>query len=254
MPMRSLHRIPLLILALAVAAMALYGPIAQLPHYHDFADARTWLGIPHAADVLSNVAFAAVALWAAWRLRSPGVRAGLGDALPGLLVFVLALALTTAGSACYHWAPGNARLVWDRLPIALACAGLLDAMYARTHAGRMPWRLPGLLAFAVASVAWWAWTQAHGMGDLRPYLLLQGAPLVLVPVWQAAGRAPRPERLAFGVAIALYVVAKVFEIADAPVLAATGLVSGHTLKHLVAAAAAAVIVAMLLRPEPELHA
>src|SRR5205823_3587291 len=144
-----------------------------------------------------NAAFAWAALWAVRRAMRPGVRAHLGDATPGFAVFVAALALTAMGSSYYHWAPDNARLVWDRLPIALACAGLLDAMYARTHVGRMPWRLPALIAFAVASVAWWSWTEARGTGDLRPYLLLQAAPLVVVPLWQAAADAPRGERIAF---------------------------------------------------------
>jgi hypothetical protein len=234
--------------ALAAVAMALYGPIAQLPHYHEFADTRTWHGVPHAADVLSNLPFALVAAWAAARAMRPGARSALGSAWPGFVTFVLALALTAAGSGYYHWAPDNARLVWDRVPIALACAGLLDAMHARHHPGTMPWRLPGLVAFALASVAWWAWTDARGMGDLRPYLLLQGAPLVLVPLWQASDGAARRERLGFAVAIALYVVAKILEIADARVFEATGVVSGHTLKHVAAALAAAVIVQVLTRP------
>jgi len=239
--------LPEILLGLAAAAMALHGPIAQLDHYHDFADTRGWKGVPHAADVLSNLPFALVAAWVALRLLRPGSRRTLGPAWPGVVTFVAALALTAVGSSYYHWAPDNARLVWDRVPIALACAGLLDAMHARHHAGTYPWRLAGLVAFALASVAWWAWTDARGMGDLRPYLLLQGAPLLVVPLWQAAVRASRRERLGFAIAIALYVLAKALELADARVLDATGVVSGHTLKHITAAAAAAVIVATLTR-------
>jgi len=246
---KTLRAIPLIVLALAAVAMALHGPIAPLPHYHHFADSRSWLGIPHAADVLSNFPFAMLAAWAALRVRS--ARAAVGRAWPGFVTFLIALAWTAAGSGYYHWAPDNARLVWDRLPIALACAGLLDAMHARSFAGSMPWRLPGLIAFAVASVAWWAWTDARGIGDLRPYLLLQGAPLVVVPLWQAAAGAPRRERIAFAIAIALYALAKVLELADAQVLHATGFVSGHTLKHLVAALAAAVIVQLLTERRTE---
>lgn len=244
-PARSMRAMPLALLALVAAGMALHGPIAQLPHYHEFADARGWLGVPNAADVLSNLAFAFVAAWAARRGFGAQGRAALGAAFPGFAAFVAALALTAAGSGYYHWAPDNARLVWDRLPIALACAGLIDAMHARNFGAAMPWRLSALIAFAVASVLWWAWTEARGTGDLRPYLLLQGAPLLVVPFWQAAARAPRRERIAFGCAMALYALAKVLELADARVLQATGFVSGHTLKHLAAAAAAAVIVGML---------
>ncbi|HZZ94729.1 MAG TPA: alkaline phytoceramidase [Usitatibacter sp.] len=236
--------LPAAVLAVAVIALAWHGPIAQPPHYHDFADARPWLGIPHAADVLSNAAFALVAAWGAWRLRRRGVRERLGAALPGYVLFVGALALTALGSAYYHWAPTNARLVWDRLPIALACAALLEATWVQAYRPRgTTGLLPALCLVAVGSVAWWSWTQARGVGDLRPYLLLQGAPLVLIPLWQWQSGAPRRERVGFAVAIALYVLAKVLELDDRAIYAATGLASGHTLKHLAAAAAAAVIVA-----------
>jgi len=104
-----------------------------------------------------------------------------------------------------------------------------------------------LCAAALASVAWWAITERTGIGDLRPYLLLQAAPLVLVPLWQAIHRAPRADRLAFAAAILLYVVAKAAELADHTLYTTLGVVSGHTLKHLLAAAAAAVVTARLIR-------
>jgi hypothetical protein len=46
--------------------------------------------------------------------------------------------------------------------------------------------------------------------------------------------------------IVLYAVGKLAELADREILALGGLVSGHTLKHLLAAAAAAVIARWLL--------
>ena len=188
--------IPILVVVLAAAAMLAYGPIPQLRDYHAFADRRAWLGIPNAADVLSNLAFLAVALWGATRL--PGARAALGDAWNGYGLFVVALALTAAGSGFYHWAPDNARLVFDRLPIALACAGLLAAVHAETLGAPQPrWVLPFLGAAAIASVLWWWRTESLGAGDLRPYLLLQGAPLVLIPLWQALHAAPRSRRVLY---------------------------------------------------------
>src|SRR4051812_3491637 len=188
--MTTARALPGVLVALVVAALAWHGPIPQLPHYHEFADHRTWMGVPHVADVLSNVPFALVAAWAAWRLSEPPVRQRLGPAVPGYALFVAALALTAAGSGYYHWAPDNGRLVWDRLPIALACAGLLAGAGAQAHGVTWkPWRLAALVALALGSVAWWWWTEARGAGDLRPYLLLQGAPLVLVPLWQAEARA-----------------------------------------------------------------
>ena len=109
------------------------------------------------------------------------------------------------------------------------------------------WTLPALLAAGFASVLWWSATEARGSGDLRPYLLLQGAPLVLIPLWQAIHRSPRGERIAYGIAIALYVLAKVAEVNDRAILDGLGVVSGHTVKHLLAAAGAAMIAVALAR-------
>lgn len=47
---------------IAVLAIELYGPIAQLTGYHHFADTRAWLGLPHAGDVLSNAGFTLVGI------------------------------------------------------------------------------------------------------------------------------------------------------------------------------------------------
>jgi hypothetical protein len=223
----------------AALAMFVHGPIAQFANYHAFADARAWLGIPHAGDVLSNVGFALVGLWGLWALR--------GRQHPWRL-FLGAIVLTAFGSAFYHLAPDNDRLLWDRLPIALACAGILGAVYAETHDG-VPsrWLMPALAAAAIASVLWWSLTERWGAGDLRPYLLIQGAPLVLVPLWQAIHRAPRADRVAFGIAIALYVAAKIAEVNDAAVLETLRVVSGHTLKHMLATAASAAIVANVVK-------
>jgi hypothetical protein len=235
---------PLAAVVGAAAIMAVHGPIPQLSHYHDFADGRTLLGVPHAMDVLSNAAFAAIALWGAWRLAQPAARARLGAAWPGYALFAAALLLTAVGSSYYHLAPDDARLVWDRIPIALACAGLLAGVHAQTRETRHALGLTAALAvLAVASVLWWSFTGVTGVGDLRPYLLLQGAPLVLVPAWQALARSPRRDRIAFASAIGLYVAAKAAELLDRRIFEALGFMSGHTAKHLLAAAASAVILA-----------
>ncbi|MBL8490905.1 MAG: hypothetical protein JNM82_09015, partial [Rhodocyclaceae bacterium] len=181
-----LPRLPLCITLALVAVLVLLGPIAQPAAYHAFADDTPVMGIPRAADVLSNLGFAVVALWAFHRLRPHRGHPALALGWPGYRLFLLGLLGTAAGSAFYHWAPDDARLVWDRLPIALACGGLLAAVASETrHEADGRPRAALLALAAVLSVAWWVWTGARGQGDLRPYLLLQAAPLVLVPVWQA---------------------------------------------------------------------
>jgi hypothetical protein len=243
-----------LLLAFIALAMLAHGPIPQLEHYHEFADSRMVLGIPNGLDVLSNAGFAMVAIWGLISLWPHRKERALQRGWAGHALFLAALLLTALGSSFYHLAPDNARLVWDRIPIALACAGLLAAVHAETRDGPAHPRLPLALAAAgVASVLWWSITEARGAGDLRPYLLLQAAPLFLIPLWQAGYGTPRTERLAFAAAIALYIVAKAAELGDHRIFAALGFMSGHTIKHLLSVAASAVLVANLVhrmrRPE-----
>lgn len=246
---RFCHRLPLLLTLLLSAAALLYGPIAQLPNYHAFADQLTLLGIPHFADVLSNLGFAAVALWGLWRL-APRRHSHFPASWPGYALFLAGLLLTALGSSWYHLAPDDHRLVWDRLPIALASAGLLAGVWAdcRQRDSRL---FAALLALAALSgVLWWYVTELDSVGDLRPYLLLQLLTILLIPLWQWLYRRPRSERLAFAAALGLYILAKLAELLDHQLAALLGPLTGHTLKHLLSTAATAVVVAHLVRRAP----
>jgi predicted membrane channel-forming protein YqfA (hemolysin III family) len=246
--MRSRARhLPTLLTSGAVLTLVLHGPLAQPAHYNDFADQTVLLGIPHAADVLSNIGFAIVAAWGWLRLYPNRTHEALGRGWYGYRLFLIGLFLTALGSTYYHLAPDNQRLVWDRLPIALACAGLLAGVRAETRPGARASRYAIIVTLlALASVAWWHFTdQPQRPGDLGPYLLVQLSPLVLIPAWQAIHAAPRADRVAFGVAIALYVLAKLAELEDGQILATLGWMSGHTLKHLLATLGAGVLVARL---------
>jgi len=239
---------PTIITVGLIVILALHGRIAQPAHYNEFADRSAAFGIPHAADVLSNAGFALVALWGWLTLRPLRASDPLRAGWPGYRLFLIGLLLTAFGSGFYHLAPDNARLIWDRLPIALACAGLLVGVRGDTRPGsRTDIEAIVLGFYAVASVAWWAYTDRSGADDLRPYLLLQGLPLVLIPLWQAIHRAPRADRIAFAAAMALYVLAKLAEVLDHEIATTLGFVSGHTLKHLIATTATAAVVWGLTR-------
>ena len=90
---------------------------------------------------------------------------------------------TAAGSSAYHWAPHNASLAFDRLPIAWACAALLCAFLAERRDAR--WARPAVLAAALAlasaSVALWWGSELAGRSDLRAYLFVQFLPMLIVP-------------------------------------------------------------------------
>lgn len=234
----------LVLLAIALAlgiALWIHGPIPQWPSYHQFADRRAWLGIPNAADVLSNLPFAGVGAAFLWAMRGSART----EASPAWTCLALALIATAAGSAAYHWAPDNASLAFDRLPIACACAALTCAFLAERVDAR--WGRPTVLATALvlasASVALWWWSETAGRSDLRSYLFVQFLPMLLVPATLLM-RLPRrfaaaaPDGAWWGVLIG-YGIAKALEVADHAVLEQLGLLSGHTLKHLAAAVAAA---------------
>lgn len=242
-----LKHAPTLITVALIALLALHGPIAQPAHYHDFADQSAAFGIPHAGDVLSNAGFALVAIWGWLTLRPRRASEPLRAGWPGYRLFLIGLLLTAFGSAFYHLAPGNGRLIYDMLAIALVCAGLIAGVRGDTMRSNGGVEVVVVALYAVASVAWWAFTDLNGAGDLRPYLLLQGLALILIPLWQAIYRAPRTDRLAFAAAMGLYVLAKAAEVFDHEIAAALGFITGHTLKHLIATAATAAVVWGLTR-------
>lgn len=230
----------LLALAAPWITAALLPALAQWQSYHDFADQRTLLGVPHALNVLSNLPFLVVGGLGLLHLARADIDRAV--ALPYGLFFAGAL-LTALGSAWYHLDPRDATLVWDRLPIALGFAGLVAATLV-DRAPRRAVRFSALFAgIAVATVLNWSWG-----GNLLPYLVMQ-ASFVAAALAATAGVASTftHARWLYGAAL-LYGVAIACEKFDKPIDALLiGVVSGHTLKHLLAASALYVVYAMLRR-------
>lgn len=207
------------------AGLAAAGPLRQDPDYHRFADGRAWLGVPNAADVLSNLAFLPAGTLGLRRARRPA-----------WVATFLSILLVAPGSAFYHWAPSDRTLAWDRLPMALAFMALVSALVedhvdARAGARMM---IPMMLLGA-GGVGWWTWT-----GDLRPYAWTAFFPLLVVAALAVARPEPRPRLLLAG---ALYLAAKGAEALDGRIWDwSGGALGGHALKHLLAAAACAAFV------------
>ena len=234
-----------------LTALLLTPRIRQDPSYHQFADQRTIWGIPNALNVLSNLPFALVGLaglLATFRRR--GGFAQPWERWPYAALFG-GTALTALGSSYYHLAPDNARLVWDRLPMTVGFMGFLAATVAE-RIGVRPARLlfvPALLLGA-GSVGYWYLTELRGVGDLRPYGLVQFGSLLAIAILLARYR-PRYTHTPLIVAgLAAYGLAKVLEFGDRAIFSARGIISGHSLKHLAAAAGVAFVVAALLCRRP----
>lgn len=224
--MRASYRNTLLV---AVGAAAVVGafflePIPQDPAYHDFADKREMFGVPNFWNVATNVPFLVagiLGLLRAARLAAPDLR--LHYAL-----FCSAVAMVALGSGYYHLDPSNPTLVWDRLPMTVAFMALLSAVIA----DRVSWiagraLLGPLIVLGIASIAWWAKTEAAGEGDLRPYGIVQFLPMVLIPLVLLTSSPRGIGSKWLWAALGTYLVAKVAEHID-----------GHGLKHLLAALAA----------------
>jgi len=243
------------LLATGVVAMALALSRKRLPQaqaYFDFADRRMLAGVPNAMDVLSNLAFAVVGIAGLTALRRG--RISLRDARERgpWAVFFAGVALTSVGSAWFHLGPANDSLVWDRVPMTVAFMGLLCALVAERVSPAWGVRLLGPLVLAgAASVAWWIVTERADAGDLRPYLLVQYYPLACVLLVLALFPSRYGGAAGWVAGLGLYAGAKWAEVADVPIFEATGrALSGHTLKHLLAAAGIAVLLAMLVRRRP----
>jgi hypothetical protein len=213
---------------------------AQLhAHGHPFIDARTLLGLPNAMDVLSNLPLSLAGLWGLLVLRGRPLPSATQRAAQ---VFFLGLLFTGFGSAWYHWAPDAAGLVWDRLGMAVTFAGALGLAVSE-RVGQAPTRTTvwTTLLLATASAALPLWT-----GNVLPWAVVQFGGMALI-VWLAL-RQPVVGAIGvrLGALIGFYALAKLLELGDEAVFRATAdTVSGHSLKHLVAALAAWPVVAAL---------
>ncbi len=247
-----------LLLALGVVmvvVMFLVPRIPQDPGYHDFADQRACLGVPNCLNVASNLPFLAVGVLGFLFLVRDRKAGGTGafvtpaERRPYWALFA-GVGLTGIGSAYYHWAPDNTTLFWDRLPMTIAFMAILSSVIAeRIHLQVGLRLLTPLLVIGALSTLYWHVGELRGVGDLRPYALVQFGTMVAIPLilWMFP---PRYTGTADMVrVIAWYGLAKVFEYFDLGIFRLTG-VSGHTLKHLASAVGAWWILRMLQRRRP----
>ena len=213
-------------------------PIHQDPAYHQFADARAWLGVPNAWNVWSSLSFVIVGLVALQWLTYQRVAHR-----KMWVVFFLGITLTGFGSAYYHWLPNNNTLVWDRLPMTISFMAFVSALLAERVNERVGKRLfLPLVALGIVSVDYW-----HGTDDLRWYALVQFGSLLVIPVILAIRPAKYLRTRDVVIVLGWSVAAKVLEQADAWVYSWGNVVSGHTLKHFAAAAGGAWVLRALVQ-------
>jgi len=203
-------------------------PVGQPLEYHRFADQRSVLGIPNFLDISSNLPFLVVGIL--------GVlfcfRNQIEDSQAAWVTFFAGIAFVSLGSAYYHWAPTNKTLVWDRLPMTIGFMGLFAALigeYVHPRLGKI--LLGPAVLVGILSVLYW-----YGFDDLRFYAWVQLLPLLTIPVLMVLYRPRYSHQWLLLAGFGLYALAKLAELYDREVFASTGsLVSGHSLKHVLAA-------------------
>ena len=242
-----------LTLAALLAVLAL-PPIPQPQAYHNFADQRELFGVPHFFNVASNAALVLVGAAGLWfvlavsrrgKWPDAGVTAQSWQRTP-YLVFFVGVLLTGFGSAWYHWSPDTGRLTWDRLSMTLIFMSFFAAAVGeRVSARAARLGLAPLLVLGLASVVLWQVGEQRGAGDLRLYGFVQFYTALMIPVIVLLFPSRYGGDRDVVQALGLYALAMLCDFLDARIFALWQIVSGHTLKHLLASAAAYRVLRML---------
>jgi hypothetical protein len=216
-------------------------PLAQDQNYHNFADQRWLYGVPHFWNVVSNLPFAAIGMIGCWWLMRAGRTSpafAQSSERVAYFVFFTGGFLTCFGSSYYHADPTNATLVWDRLALSLMLTSffaIVVAEFVNPRLGRL--MLAPAVVLGLASVLYWARSESLGQGDLRLYFLVQFYPMLALPIILLLFKPRYTHGGVFWLVLALYAAAKLAELYDRPIFEWSGVWSGHTVKHLVAAGA-----------------
>ena len=234
-----LIRIALLFIILFISLLLFTNPIYQHPDYHLLVDKRPWLFIPNFADVISNLPFAIIGFAGLlYYLRNNR------NISPSWRVYFIGLILVAIGSSYYHWNPNNQTLVWDRLPMTVCFMSLFVAILSDNVSAQLEkYLLPASVLLGAASVIYW-----HYTGDLRFYALIQFGTLAAIPLILFLYKSQYTLRHYLLYGLAFYALAKIFELNDSRIFElSAGVISGHTAKHLFAAAATYCVYLMLIK-------
>jgi hypothetical protein len=227
----------LIILAILIAT----DPVPQDLVYHLLIDQRQWFRVPNFANIISNLPFATIGL-SGFFLTLKNKETSISWYL-----FFIGLFLVAFGSSYYHLHPNNQTLIWDRLPMTICFMSLFSALCAENISSRYETViLPVAISLGLSSVIYW-----HYTNDLRFYALIQFGALLSIPLILSAYKSQYSHRHYLLYGLLFYILAKVFELNDSFIFELTDhLLSGHTIKHLLAAAATYCVYLMLKKRLP----
>ena len=205
-------------------------PISQDLKYHLFADTRTILGINNFFDVASNVPFFFAGLLGLFAIYN---KWGVTSSWSWLTLF-LSILLVAFGSSYYHLNPQNETLTWDRIPMAIGFMALFVIVltdYVNSQLEK--WLLIPMCIIGVTSVVY-----RHLTVDLRIYAWVQFVSLALLLIIIVIYKPTHLQTRYLAYAVVFYTLSKICEYFDKQIYELMGqIMSGHTIKHLLAAIA-----------------
>lgn len=220
---------------IGIIAAMLVAPIAQDPAYHNFTDTRTLYGIDNFWNVASNIPFALFGVLGLYKASQPLPAINMRKLQGAYTLFFTSAILVSFGSSYYHSNPSTDTLLWDRLPMAIAFMTLFSIIiseYISLASGRL--LLIPLLAVGAGSVIYWFQTEQLGAGDLRPYIIVQFLPLLLIPTILIMFRSAGKSSKYLWALLLIYLLSKISEHFDGYIFNLSHDISGHSVKHLLA--------------------
>ena len=220
----------------AIFMVLIQPPIAQDIQYHIFADERTFFSIPNFYNVFSNAPFLVVGFIGIYDLFFSKQIIVINEQKMAVMIFFTGVSFVAFGSGYYHLSPDNTSLLWDRLPMTIAFMALFSKIISELISTKFSQYILGsLLIFGLYSVLYWHVTELNGEGDLRLYILVQFLPMLLIPIFLVQFRGVSKNISGYWLLLICYAVAKLCEYFDREIFHLLGVISGHSLKHIMAA-------------------
>jgi Ceramidase len=218
-----------------------FSPIKQDNSYHLFADSRVLFRLPNFLNVVTNLPFLIVGFIGIRLTSSAKLKPQDKPIKIIYLVFFVGILLTCLGSSYYHYSPDNSTLVWDRLPMTISFMAFFCVVVGKCVSARAGLILLGpLLTLGIISLIYW-----NSYDDLRPYILVQFLPILLIPVilWLYKGNQKNCNFV--WLVLGFYLLSKIAESQDSIIYQHLHFISGHSLKHLIAGLATYIVYASL---------
>ncbi len=231
------------LILLSFISLLFIKPIPQDLAYHIFADRRTIAGINNFFDVLSNLPFFYVGLLGVVSIKKHW---GVDSSMSWLILF-LSVLFVSIGSSYYHLNPENQTLTWDRLPMAIGFMALFVVTITDyVHPQLEKWLLLPMCLLGIISVGYW-----HFTDDLRFYAWVQFVSIALLVLIISMYKPTHLRTKYILYAILFYTLSKIAEYYDQSIFKLTSFYfSGHTIKHLLAAAATYCFYLLLIHRVP----